>query len=76
MDRRWSCRAEGRNRERHGETMIVVGVHLAAMQAPRRSDVETVWLLLDIGAHTAETVGEGRDSIALFDSQLLCARYG
>jgi hypothetical protein len=56
--------------------MIVVGVHLAAMQAPRRSDVETVGLLFDIGAHAAETIGERRDSIALFDSQLLRPRHG
>jgi hypothetical protein len=56
--------------------MIVVGVHLAAMQAPRRSDVESIGLFFDIGAHAAETVGERRNSIALLDSQLPRARHG
>jgi hypothetical protein len=69
-DRR-TCGAERRDRERHGEAMVVFGVDFTAAQPVAAAHVEAVRALVNLAAHPPQPVRERGDSIALFDAQFL-----
>ena len=61
--------AERGDGKRHGQPMIVPRIDFAALQAFAPADVEPVGELFNVATHAPEAVRQGRNPVALLDSQ-------